>query len=179
MVKKKIYNRWISIFLDFNKFISGIRNLPKFLANLRIYSKMPGAEPIGFKYLLQKVYNKNLLTSVNLYYFYQNIWAFEHIINSKYKEHIDIVSNTKFVGLLSRILILIGKLYISLSIGKPRLYFNAYRIHTTKQILKFFSNLKLIEVSTVLDNRIFMKNIDLKEVDSCSYACGLFLFTKI
>ena len=45
-------------------------------------------------------------------------------------------------------------LYLSLPIGRPRICFNAHRIHTAQQILIYFSDLKLVSFS-IVDDQVF------------------------
>lgn len=71
-----------------------------------------------------------------------------------------------------------GNLYFSLPVGKPRLCFNAHRIHSPEQILEYFSDLKLMEFSGVDDKGIFLENIDPSELANQGYACGMFWFRK-
>ena len=62
-------------------------------------------------------------------------------------------------------------------IGKPRLCFNAHRVHSPQQILDYFDDLKLIEFSGVDDGR-FLEDIVVSELKDSNYACGLFWFKK-
>ena len=68
--------------------------------------------------------------------------------------------------------------YFSLPIGKPKLCFNSHRVHSTDQILSYFSELELIELSGVDDKGIFIENVQKDKLDSCNYGCGFFWFTK-
>ncbi len=79
---------------------------------------------------------------------------------------------------LTRVLAFNGNLYFSLPVGKPRLCFNAHRIHSPDQILKYFNDLKLVEFSGIDDDGNFRENIDTIELKNCDYGCGLFWFTK-
>lgn len=79
---------------------------------------------------------------------------------------------------LSRVLAPKGNLYFSVPIGQPRLYFNSHRIHSTSQILNYFSELELLELSGIDDKGNFIKNINREILDACGYGCGYFWFTK-
>lgn len=103
----------------------------------------------------------------------------EHIGLGRYGDSLDPFGTKKAIKELIRVLAPKGNLYFSLPIGKPRLCFNAHRIHSTKQILNYFSDLKLVELSGIDANGKFIRNIDRKKLDSSSYGCGLFHFTKI
>ena len=102
----------------------------------------------------------------------------EHVGLGRYGDSIDPLGTRKAARELSRILAPGGNLFFSVPIGKPRLFFNARRIHSTKQILDYFSDLKLVELSGLDDKGRFIKNIDKAILDSCIYGCGLFWFSK-
>lgn len=103
----------------------------------------------------------------------------EHIGLGRYGDRLDTKGTEKACRELSRILSKNGKLYFSLPVGKPRLCFNAHRVHRPKQIIKYFNNLKLIEFSGITDQGEYLENIDPEALEQSNYACGLFLFTKI
>ena len=221
----------------------------EYLKDKSKYMKMEGAEPIEAKNMRVILNEKTSTTSIDYHYFYQDIWAFKKIYESKCKQHIDVGSKVDFVGFLSvfteitfidirplivylekfksikgnilslpyeensvsslsclhvaehiglgrygdildpygtkkaakeltRVLAKGGNLYFSLPIGKPRICFNAHRVHSTQQILEYFSELKLIEISGINDDGVFIKNIEMGTLDSCEFGCGLFWFTK-
>lgn len=102
----------------------------------------------------------------------------EHIGLGRYGDPLDPFGTKKACRELSRILARGGNLYFSLPVGKPRLVFNAHRIHSPNQIINYFKNLKLVELSAVTDQFEFMENINLEVLENSSYACGLFHFTK-
>jgi SAM-dependent methyltransferase len=102
----------------------------------------------------------------------------EHIGLGRYGDPLDVFGTQKACKELSRILALGGKLYFSLPIGKPVLCFNAHRVHSPQQIIDYFSDLKLIELSGIDDQENFKRNINISILESSNYACGLFLFTK-
>lgn len=244
-----LFQRWRNSIIDTSKFIISFPRLFKYLKDLKNYSKMEGAEPIQLINTYPCIHDKTKTTNFDIHYFYQDIWAFKKIYDSKYEHHFDVGSSIEFVGFLtafkkvtfidirpliaklenleskkgdilslpyknnsflslsclhvaehiglgrygdsldplgtkkaakelSRVLAPNGNLYFSLPIGKPRLCFNAHRIHSTSQILNYFSELELIELSGIDDNANFIINIDREVLDSCDYGCGLFWFTK-
>ena len=246
---KKLVFIWLSQIIDLSKLKKGIPNFFKYFRDWKKYSRMEGAEPIKFIDTNPCIHDKTKTTYFDYHYFYQDIWAFKRIYESKCKHHVDVGSRIDFVGFLtaitkvtfidirplianlenfesrkgnilsmpyetnsilslsclhvaehiglgrygdpldplgtkkaakelSRILAFEGNLYFSLPIGKPRLCFNAHRIHSTQQILNYFSDLMLIELSGVNDDGDFIRNIDRVTLDSCDYGCGLFWFTK-
>jgi len=102
----------------------------------------------------------------------------EHIGLGRYGDSLDPLGTKKACKELSRVLAINANLYFSLPVGKPRLCFNAHRIHSPQQIIEYFSNLELVELSGIDDEGNFTKNIDMALLAKSNYACGLFHFTK-
>ena len=102
----------------------------------------------------------------------------EHIGLGRYGDPLDPLGTKKAAKELARVLAKGGNLFFSLPIGKPRLCFNSHRVHSTEQILEYFSELELIELSGVDDSGNFIRNIKKSKLDACSYGCGFFWFTK-
>jgi SAM-dependent methyltransferase len=102
----------------------------------------------------------------------------EHIGLGRYGDPLDPLGTKKAAMELSRCLAGGGNLYFSLPVGKPRLCFNAHRIHSPCQILDYFSTLKLVEFSSYDDQKCFVENADMDSFENAKYACGMFHFTK-
>jgi len=102
----------------------------------------------------------------------------EHIGLGRYGDELDAFGTKKACMELSRVLTSGGNLYLSLPIGKPRLCFNAMRIHSARQIINYFGDLKLLELSAVDDDANFIRSIDINVLENSNYACGLFWFKK-
>jgi len=102
----------------------------------------------------------------------------EHIGLGRYGDPLDTEGTKKACAELSRVLARDGNLYFSLPVGKPRVCFNAHRIHSPKQILEYFPKLKLVEFSGIDDNGLFVQNVKPSSFSKYNYACGLFHFTK-
>lgn len=102
----------------------------------------------------------------------------EHIGLGRYGDPLDPFGTQKAARELIRVLAPGGNLYFSLPVGKPRICFNAHRIHSPEKILEYFNQLNLIEFSGIDDHTNFRENIDLSDLKDCDYACGLFWFTK-
>jgi hypothetical protein len=122
--------------------------------------------------ILSMPYDNNSIKSLSC------LHVAEHIGLGRYGDPIDPVGTKKAAVELSRVLAPGVNLFFSLPIGKPRLCFNAHRIHSTKQILSYFKDLRLIELSGVCDDRRFYENVSPKKIDACDYGCGMFWFTK-
>lgn len=248
-IMKKIIKRWKRPLIKTNIF-SGLRQYGKFIKDWLSYRKMEGAEPIQLKDTYPCLFDNVSNFSPGSHYFYQDIWAFTKIYNSKTERHIDVGSKADFVGYLTsitnvefvdirpldapylknfksikgsilempyenstlqsisclhvaehiglgrygdplnplgtkqaaaelaRCLAKEGNLYFSLPVGKPKLCFNAHRIHSPNQILEYFSDLKLVEFSAYDDQKRFVENVDPVSVKNNKFACGMFWFTK-
>jgi len=246
---KRVIKRWSRPLIRTN-ICSGLYQYCKFIKDWRTYQKMDGAEPIRLKDTYPRLFDNTSSFSPGSHYFYQDIWAFTKIHNSKVKLHVDVGSKADFVGFLTsitqvefvdirpldapylknfknvngnildmpyddhslqsisclhvaehiglgrygdpldplgtkkaaaeltRCLAKGGNLYFSLPVGKNRLCFNAHRIHSPKQILEYFSGLKLIEFSVYNDKKQFIENTDIASVENARFACGMFWFTK-
>ncbi len=122
--------------------------------------------------ILDLPYGNNSLDSISC------LHVAEHIGLGRYGDPLDPLGTKKAATELSRCLAKGGNLFFSLPVGKPKLYFNAHRIHSPKQILQYFNSLKLVEFSGTDDNKKFMQNIDIDILEDAKYACGMFWFTK-
>lgn len=246
---KKIIKRWLRPLIKTN-IIEGIIQYQRFISDWRKYKKLEGAEPIKLKDSYPCLFDRSETFSPGSHYFYQDIWAFTRIYNSKTSLHVDVGSKAEFVSFLTaitniefidirpldapylknlksiagsilqmpyddnsvkslsclhvaehiglgrygdpldpkgtikaarelaRVLAPGGNLYFSLPVGKPKVCFNAHRIHSPKQILEYFSDLKLVEFSVYDDQKRFIENTDPVSVENNKFACGMFWFTK-
>ena len=102
----------------------------------------------------------------------------EHIGLGRYGDPLDPLGTIKACRELQRVLTPGGNLYFGLPIGVPRVCFNAHRIHSTDQIVEYFSGLKLVEFSFVNDKGHFLQNIEPDIARNAKYGCGLFHFKK-
>ncbi|MBS1160447.1 MAG: hypothetical protein H6R15_2866 [Proteobacteria bacterium] len=102
----------------------------------------------------------------------------EHIGLGRYGDPLDPLGTVKACQELKRVLAPGGNLYFALPIGKPRVCFNAHRVHSPDQILEYFSDLKLVEFSFVNDQGNFLQNVSPADARNAKYGCGLFQFTK-
>lgn len=102
----------------------------------------------------------------------------EHIGLGRYGDPLDPSGTKKAARELTRVLAPRGSLYFSVPVGKPRVCFNAHRVHSPQQILGYFHNLRLVEFSGVDDDGLFKQHMDTNDLANSSYACGLFRFMK-
>ncbi len=102
----------------------------------------------------------------------------EHVGLGRYGDPLNPLGTKKAASELSRCLAKGGNLYFALPVGKPRVCFNAHRIHSPHQIVEYFSGLKLVELSGSTDQKEFIENIGIARLENEKYACGMFWFTK-
>lgn len=102
----------------------------------------------------------------------------EHIGLGRYGDPLDPAGTKKACRELARVLARQGNLYFSVPVGRPRLCFNAHRIHSPQQILEYFHDLELAELSCVDDHGTFRKRVEQTTLERSDHACGLFHFTK-
>ena len=102
----------------------------------------------------------------------------EHIGLGRYGDTLDPKGTMKACTELARVLAPGGNLYFSCPTGRPRLCYNAHRIHAAGQILEYFRGLELVEFSGIDDDRRWRQSIGPGDLDESDYACGLFHFVK-
>jgi hypothetical protein len=71
-----------------------------------------------------------------------------------------------------------GNLYFAMPVGRPRVCFNAHRIHEPKTVVDYFAGLELVEFSGVHDNGQLVEHAGLDEFRENEFACGMFWFKK-
>lgn len=102
----------------------------------------------------------------------------EHIGLGRYGDTLDPLGTRRAAGELQRVLAMDGQLLFSLPVGRPRVCFNAHRIHDPRDIVAMFDELDLIEFSGIDDEGVFRRNRPLEELAGSRYACGLYRFER-
>jgi hypothetical protein len=102
----------------------------------------------------------------------------EHIGLARYGDPLDAHGSEQACVELARVLAVGGHLYLSLPVGRPRIYFNAHRVHSVEQVLRFTRELEFVDLSVVLDDGSFVASCSPEIVARQSYACGMFRFTR-
>jgi Caenorhabditis protein of unknown function, DUF268 len=121
--------------------------------------------------LLALPYGDASLTSLSC------LHVIEHVGLGRYGDPLDPDGTKLACAELARVLAPGGSLYLSLPIGRPRISFNAHRVHSTSQILELISPLKLVSLGGVLDDGTYHDVCEPTTLDAQEYACGLFHFT--
>jgi len=135
------------------------------LATLDNFLSIPGS-------ILAMPFNDNSIPSLSC------LHVAEHIGLGRYGDPLDPEGTKKAIRELARVLAPGGNLYFSLPVGKCRVCFNAHRIHSPRQILDYFHDLKLLQFSGIDDGGLFRQGINPADLANSNYACGLFHFTK-
>jgi hypothetical protein len=102
----------------------------------------------------------------------------EHIGLGRYGDPLNPHGTRQAIRELARVLARGGSLYFALPVGKPRLCFNAHRIHAPETIIGYFPDLELVELSGVCDNGRFVERVNPTRFAESEYACGMFWFKK-
>lgn len=102
----------------------------------------------------------------------------EHIGLGRYGDPLDPEGTKKAARELARVLAPTGDLYFSVPVGKPRVCFNAHRIHSPQHVLDFFHDLQLVQFSGIDDEGTFEQDMEPDVLADAAYACGLFHFTR-
>jgi hypothetical protein len=79
---------------------------------------------------------------------------------------------------LSRVLAPGGDLYFSVPVGRPRVEFNAHRVHTPAQVAALFADLELESFAAEGDDGAYTQRAELDAFANAHYACGMFWFRK-
>ncbi len=102
----------------------------------------------------------------------------EHVGLGRYGDPLNPRGTIEAIKELQRVLAPGGRLYFSTPTGRPRTYFNAHRISSPHDVLRWFDQLDLIELAAVTDDLRFKRNLRAEEIANSRYACGLYLLTK-
>jgi hypothetical protein len=102
----------------------------------------------------------------------------EHVGLGRYGDPLDPHGTRKALAELERVLGSGGSLFLSLPIGRPRVCFNAHRIHDPRQIVTWMEGLDLAEFSAVDDEGRLHLSASVSETAELSYGCGLFWFRR-
>ncbi|MEZ5102642.1 MAG: DUF268 domain-containing protein [Thermoleophilia bacterium] len=102
----------------------------------------------------------------------------EHIGLGRYGDPLDPHGTRKAAAELQRVVAPGGQLLFSLPVGRPRVEFNAHRIHDPVDVVAMFPELELVEHAGVDDAGRFARNRSLEELRGADYACGMFRLVR-
>ncbi len=83
--------------------VQNISKLEEFYKSFKNYRNLANAEKLKIHDFYLRVNDNTLTTSFDPHYFYQGVWAFRKIKESRVKNHVDVGSELRWVGLLSTI----------------------------------------------------------------------------
>lgn len=98
----------------------------------------------------------------------------EHIGLGRYGDPLDPTGSQRAIGELQRVVAPGGQLLLSLPVGRPRVCFNAHRVHDPHHVRALVGELDLLEFSGVDDTGAFKRNRTLDELADQAYACGMY-----
>ncbi len=104
----------------------------------------------------------------------------EHVGLGRYGDALDPLGSRKAIAELARVLAVGGRLYFAVPVGRPRVIFNAHRIHDPESIVRWMSEagLRLEQFSAVDDEGRFAAEATPADYRSQRYACGMFVFRR-
>lgn len=105
----------------------------------------------------------------------------EHIGLGRYGDPLDPAGTRRAAAELARVLAPGGRLYLSLPVGRPRVCFNAHRVHAPAQILDYFAGLTLARCGAIDDAGRYHPDLSREQLlayAGAEYGCGLFEFMR-
>lgn len=96
-------NSWIEPLLPLRRLRSAPRLYRRYLADWARYAALPGAEPLRYDDSYPCLFDRMPTTPFDPHYFYQGVWAFNAIRESRAPQHVDVGSLAAFAGMLSAI----------------------------------------------------------------------------
>jgi SAM-dependent methyltransferase len=98
----------------------------------------------------------------------------EHIGLGRYGDPLDPLGTRRAASELQRVLAPGGELLFSLPVGRPRVCFNAHRVHDPRAVLDMFDELELLEFTGVNDDGDFLPGVTPQELAGERYGCGMY-----
>lgn len=102
----------------------------------------------------------------------------EHIGLGRYGDALDPQGSRRAAAELQRVLAPGGQLLFSGPVGRPKLAFNAHRVHHPDEIVAMFDELELDEFSGADDEGRFQRHMSTADLADADYALGLFRFRR-
>jgi SAM-dependent methyltransferase len=107
-----------------------------------------------------------------------SLHVIEHVGLGRYGDDLNPLGTRQALAELERVLAPGGNLFLSTPIGRPRVCFNAHRIHDPRQIVSWMADLELVEFSAVDDDGLLHLCVEPREMAALRYGCGLFWFRR-
>jgi SAM-dependent methyltransferase len=100
----------------------------------------------------------------------------EHVGLGRYGDELNPHGTRQALAELQRVLAPGGSLFLSLPIGRPRVAFNAHRVHDPRDIVAWMDAVELAEFTAVDDDGHLHLNASLAEAATLQYGAGMFWF---
>ena len=100
----------------------------------------------------------------------------EHVGLGRYGDELDPAGTRRALLELQRVLAPGGDLYVSLPVGRPRVAFNAHRVHDPRDVVGWIEAADLVEFTLVDDHGRLRPEASLEEAATMRYGCGFYWF---
>jgi len=105
----------------------------------------------------------------------------EHVGLGRYGDQIDPNGDLKAIKEIERVIASNGDFLFVVPVGKPKIMFNAHRIYSYSQIMKYFTNFELKNFFLIPDDAMntgIINNATEEDASQQNYGCGCFWFRK-
>lgn len=102
----------------------------------------------------------------------------EHVGLGRYGDPLDPGGTQTAARELQRVLAAGGSLFFAMPVGRPRLCFNAHRIHAPAEVVRLFPELELAECAGVDDAGRFREGTSVDWLNDAEYGCGMYWFRR-
>lgn len=134
-------------------------------------ARIDGLQPLGGD-LLRLPFRDRSIASLSC------LHAAEHVGLGRYGDPLQPDGTRRAARELARVLAPGGSLYFALPVGRPRVCFNAHRIHDPRSAALLFPELTLEEFRAVDDDGTLREPAQPAEFADRDYACGLYRFRR-
>jgi SAM-dependent methyltransferase len=107
-----------------------------------------------------------------------SLHAVEHFGLGRYGDQLQPDGYLRGMRSLQRVLAPGGQLYFAVPSGRARTRFNADRVIDPQEVIDTFSQLRLVELSAVLDDGQLHQHVELADIYGSRSACGLYQFIR-
>ena len=152
--------------VDFVCFLTAITRVA-FVDIRPLTAPIDGLEPITGS-ILDLPFEDQSLPSVSC------LHVVEHIGLGRYGDPLDPLGSRRAIAELQRVVAPGGELLFATPVGRPRVCFNAHRVHDPREIRALFGELELVEFAGVDDGGEFRRHREVDEFADQSYACGMY-----
>ena len=102
----------------------------------------------------------------------------EHVGLGRYGDPVDVNGSARACVELARVLAPVVASTSPPAVGRPRVCFNAHRVHSVEQVRSYLPGLTLLAFDAVLDDGTWVEGCDPSRVADQEYALGLFTLTR-